>query len=94
MAVLLSLFVLIFYCICPVSQNITLARLKERGICYLTPMPSEMPKANLLKQGLREVGIKRFIVSLWRQPGFFGNVNFPDRTSFVHIEGMAKNICC
>ncbi|KAJ7361910.1 hypothetical protein OS493_014556 [Desmophyllum pertusum] len=37
------------------KMNITLARLKEHGVCYLTPLPSELPKPNLLKQGLRKM---------------------------------------
>ncbi len=41
------------------SQNITLTRLKDRGVCLLTPLPSELPKPSLLKTGLREVRARR-----------------------------------
>ncbi|XP_078354927.1 uncharacterized protein LOC144639505 [Oculina patagonica] len=40
-------------------MNITLTRFKEdeenRGLCFLTPLPSALPKPSLLKMGLREV---------------------------------------
>ncbi|XP_078354923.1 uncharacterized protein LOC144639499 [Oculina patagonica] len=40
-------------------MNITLTRFKDneenRGVCFLTPLPPELPKPSLLKTGLREV---------------------------------------
>jgi len=35
------------------KMNITVTRVKEEGVCHISPLPSDMPRPNVLSQGLK-----------------------------------------
>ena len=44
-----------------ILQNITVSRVKKDRACYISPLPPDLPRPNVLSKGLKKVPVIHFI---------------------------------